>query len=182
MKKLALLVLGILVLALTAYYVTSELPGVVAHTPSGPSESELRPADTTEYTLAYVHDGDTLYLQPLGTSARDDQLKVRMLGIDTPELRPTAECFAVEARDRLRELLPVGATVWAASDVESVDQYGRDLLYLWDAEGDFVNLQLVREGFASAVRVGPNTAHWTALKEAEQAAREARVGQWGSCR
>ena len=106
---------------------------------------------------------------------------MRLIGIDTPELRPSVECYALEARDRLRELLPQGAAVWVAQDQGALDQYGRSLLYLWTERGDFVNLQLVAEGYASAVDIAPNDAYWPELLDAERAARDAGLGLWGHC-
>jgi endonuclease YncB( thermonuclease family) len=51
-----------------------------------------RPEDATLSHVAFVHDGDTLYLQPDGTTSRADEITVRLIGIDTPELRPEVEC------------------------------------------------------------------------------------------
>ena len=55
----------------------------------------------------YVHDGDTLFL----TDQRGTELKARLIGVDTPELG--TDCYADEARDYLRGLLPEGTEVWA---------------------------------------------------------------------
>ena len=106
---------------------------------------------------------------------------MRLLGIDTPELRPSVECFAVEARDHLRSLLPQGAEVWILPDKELLDKYGRSLLYLWTKDGHFVNLDLVANGYATALRIKPNEAYWPELRAAQAAADEADAGQWGNC-
>jgi micrococcal nuclease len=47
------------------------------------------PADASPATVNYVHDGDTLFL----TTPSDANLKVRLLGIDTPEIGDTLECY-----------------------------------------------------------------------------------------
>jgi micrococcal nuclease len=67
-------------------------------------------------TVTYVHDGDTLFLEIANT-----ELKVRLIGIDTPELastqRPDAsECYGEEARELLRDFLPEGTEVWAIAN------------------------------------------------------------------
>ncbi len=194
MKRLAGFAIALLLIALAVYYVVANLPGTVdgstgsraapvstmGDDPATASEIQ-RPVDATLSHVAYVHDGDTLYLQPDGTTSRADEITVRLIGIDTPELRPSVECYALEARDRLRELLPQGAAVWVAQDQGALDQYGRSLLYLWTERGDFVNLQLVAEGYASAVDIAPNDAYWPELLDAERAARDAGLGLWGHC-
>lgn len=184
MKRLAAFAIAILLIALAVYYVVSNLPGAVggANSDDPATASEIqKPADATLSHVAYVHDGDTLYLQRDGTTSRADEITVRLIGIDTPELRPSAECYAIEARDRLRALLPQGSAVWIAKDEGVLDQYGRSLLYLWTESGDFVNLQLVAEGYAWAVDIAPNDAYWPELEAAEHSASDARLGLWGSC-
>ena len=185
MKRAVSAVLIIVVLALGAFWLISQsadtapTPGPAVEQPAATDLS--RPANATLSHVAYVHDGDTLYLQPDGTTSRADEITVRLLGIDTPELRPSVECFAVEARDHLRALLPQGAEVWILPDKGSLDKYGRSLLYLWTKSGHFVNLDLVANGYATALRIKPNEAYWPELRDAETAARAEHLGQWGHC-
>lgn len=185
MKRAIGAALAVLVLALGAYLVITRLSAPAPSAPSTQSDPAAidlaRPADATSSHVAYVHDGDTLFLQPDGTASRDDQVKVRVIGVDAPELGGNAECFAVEARDYLRALLPVGTEVWVARDEEPLDQYGRSLYYLWTGSGDFVNLDLVQNGYATALRVQPNEAYWPELRDAESTARANDLGLWGSC-
>ena len=140
-----------------------------------------RPSNATLSHVAYVHDGDTLYLQPDGTSSREDQIKVRLIGLDTPELRPEPECFGLEARDYLRRLLPEGTEVWVMPDREAVDQYGRSLLYLWTTDDHSINLDLVENGYATALNIAPSNTYWKLFDAAESTARTANRGLWGSC-
>jgi micrococcal nuclease len=197
MKRLAALAFVVVLLAVAGYYIVSGLAdaagGEAGPSPDGasqgapPASAPARPGDPAPPEeamlshVAYVHDGDTLYLQPDGTTARADEVTVRLLGVDTPELRPEVECYGPEARDRLRALLPQGAAVWIAEDEDPVDQYGRTLLYLWTEDGDFVNLRLVAEGYAEAVNIAPNDAYWPELLDAERAAMDAGAGRWGRC-
>lgn len=140
-----------------------------------------KPADATSSHIAYVYDGDTLYLQPDGTSSREDQIKVRLIGIDTPELRPEIECYGIEARDYLRGMLPEGTEVWIKADREALDQYGRALLYLWTTDDRSVNLDLVERGYATALNIAPSNTYWKIFDAAESAARSADAGLWGAC-
>lgn len=140
-----------------------------------------RPANATLSHVAYVHDGDTLYLQPDGTTSRADEITVRLIGLDTPELRPTVGCFALEARDYLRSELPEGTAVWIAADRQPLDQYGRSLLYLWTTDDRSVNLDLVSKGYATALNIAPSNTYWKQFEAAESAAHDANLGLWGSC-
>ena len=128
-----------------------------------------------------VVDGDTLAVR-LDGGRRE---RVRLLGIDTPESvkRDTpVECFAREAAARLRALLPGGTPVRLVRDVEERDRYGRLLAYVYrQPDGLFVNLDLVRGGYAQLLTYPPNVAHAEELRRAAADARRARRGLWGSC-
>lgn len=157
---------------------------VAANAPSGDAPSVERPGDAVAFRVEYVFDGDTIEARedaPGELAGTTDAVRIRLIGIDTPEGRPEPECGADAARSRLRELLPEGSTVWAAPDAEPRDRYDRLLLYLWTDDGTFVNETLVREGHAEALRIEPNVAHADLLSHAEDDARAERLGQWGAC-
>jgi micrococcal nuclease len=166
--------------------VTSLLAGCAQSTPAAEPDTSggrvatpviAMPADATPATVNYVHDGDTLFL----TTPSDANLKVRLLGIDTPEIGDNLECYGDDATALLRELLPEGASVFAAADVEPLDQYGRSLLYVFTADGTSVNLEMVARGAAEAVRIGANDAYWQQLSTAQSIATESSAGLWGAC-
>jgi micrococcal nuclease len=48
-------------------------------------------------------------------------------------------------------------------------------------DGTFVNLLLVEEGYAEAVRFPPNHAHQAELDDAQSAARADGRGLWSAC-
>jgi micrococcal nuclease len=127
-----------------------------------------------------VVDGDTV---SVGLGGRDE--KVRLLGIDTPEsVNPDTpvECFAKEASARTAALLPPGTSVRLVRDVEERDRYGRLLAYVYRvSDGLFVNLDLVRGGYARLLTHPPNVAHTDELVDAARAARESRRGLWAAC-
>ncbi|MEO8527933.1 MAG: thermonuclease family protein, partial [Pseudolysinimonas sp.] len=106
---------------------------------------------------------------------------VRLIGIDAPEIYPVKECFGDEATAELKRLAPVGSTLLVTHDVGLTDRYNRSLFYLWAEDGTFINLSLVQEGFAVAIKVAPNDAHFDELKDAETTAQRADLGMWGSC-
>ena len=138
------------------------------------------PAPPGTATLTRVVDGDTIRVRIGG---REEP--VRLVGIDTPEsVKPgtPVQCFALAASARTKALLPKGSAVRLERDVEERDRYGRLLAYVYRARDDlFVNLALVREGYALALTVPPNVAHTDELVAAARAAREQGLGLWGRC-
>ncbi|MDI6885900.1 MAG: thermonuclease family protein [archaeon] len=70
--------------------------------------------------------------------------KVRLLGINTPE---KGQPYYEEATNRLKELIE-GKTVTLEKDIEDKDQYERLLRYIY-IDDTFVNLEMVREGYAN---------------------------------
>lgn len=125
-----------------------------------------------------IVDGDTLVVAHL-------EERVRLIGIDSPETPQDgpAECFGREAAAHLADLVPPGTQVRVVFDVERTDRYGRPLGHLFRADdGAFVNLAMVRDGYASTLTIPPNVAHEAALVAAQREAREAGRGLWGACR
>lgn len=144
------------------------------------------PPDAQPVTLERVVDGDTLVVSGehglVLPSAGEH--RVRLLLIDTPEVDgPDAEqeCLGPEASAFTADLLPEGSTVLLASDTEPLDRYDRLLAYAWTPDGVFVNEAVVANGFAFTVMYPPNDAHIGVVSDAEQRARQARLGVWGSC-
>jgi len=92
--------------------------------------------------VSWVPDGDTVHLE--------DGRKVRLLGIDAPEMgRDGApdQYYAKEARQFLRRLVK-GRTVRVETDHQGTDRYGRILAYVYLPDGRMANLVLVEEGYA----------------------------------
>ena len=106
---------------------------------------------------------------------------MRLIGIDTPEVYPEVECFGPEAEALLADLAPVGTLLRVEYDLDPRDPYDRELLYLYTADGTFVNLELVARGAAEAVLFEPNDRYWDELRAAERAAQDARRGLWAQC-
>lgn len=144
----------------------------------GAPAPSIAPPDSsiTTGTVVSITDGDTLRLDLDG-----QEIAVRLTGIDTPEVYPEVECFGPEAEALLADLAPLGSELRVEYDRDPRDPYDRELLYLYTADGTFVNLELVARGAAEAVLFEPNDRYWTELRAAEQAARDARLGLWGRC-
>ncbi|MEQ1874348.1 MAG: thermonuclease family protein [Ilumatobacteraceae bacterium] len=131
-------------------------------------------------TVEYVVDGDTVDMIIDGVEER-----VRLIGIDTPETKKEntpVECFGPEATAFTQSLLPEGTEVYLERDVEARDIYGRLLGYAYLVDtGVFVNLEIVRQGYAQPLTIPPNVAHSTEFVEAAREAERTNVGLWGMC-
>ena len=174
--------IAVLAAAVTALSAMDERPPVTATVASSPPRP---PDDAFALTVAHVLDGDTIEARiaaPNDVVPTTDPVRVRLIGIDTPEGAPSPECWADEAREHLRALLPEGSTAWATPDTDWRDRHGRALLYLWTEDGRFVNHELVAAGDAEALLIEPNGAHSSLFAAAEASARAGAIGQWGSCR
>jgi endonuclease YncB( thermonuclease family) len=147
------------------------------------------PAHAQPMVVRFVWDGDTVELQAdepgeiVTTTAR---IPVRLLGVDTPEIESQlrdepSECHGDEAHEFVRSLIPDGTPVLVDRDRSFWDDFERRLLYVWTADGLFVNYEIVAQGYGEAIRVWPNVAYWDVLREAEADARQAGVGRWSAC-
>lgn len=139
-------------------------------------------APTEEAVVVHnIIDGDTVLLRFPG----GQQETVRLLGIDTPEtVDPTrpVQCFGPEASTFLTELLPPGTPVDLERDVAAHDRFGRLLAYVFrSSDGLFVNVEMLRSGFADVSIFAPNTAYQEALTNAATEARTGSIGLWGAC-
>jgi endonuclease YncB( thermonuclease family) len=149
-----------------------------------PTSPPARPAGAFPMTVRYVYDGDTLQLQHATSNAvvtTTNPIRVRIVGVDTPEAKPSAQCWSAEATRALRGLAPVGSTVWVLPERDSWDDYGRRLFDVWTADGRFVAGALVDAGDGRALRIWPNVDHAPYLAGAEMTARTAGRGLWGHC-
>jgi micrococcal nuclease len=153
---------------------TGEAPDARRHR----DDPASRPA--TDGTVVRVVDGDTVVVDIDG---HDET--VRLIGIDTPETKKPntpVECFGPEATAHLQDLLPAGTAVRVEPDVEARDRYDRLLAYLHRvADGRFVNLAMVADGFANQLTVPPNVAHEPSFRAAAREARDTDRGLWGAC-
>lgn len=137
-------------------------------------------ADNGRAVVQRVVDGDTIEVLIGGTDET-----VRLLGIDTPESvdpRSPVECFGREAAEHTAALLPEGTEVQLVRDVEARDRYDRLLAFVYRLDDDtFVNLALVRDGYAAVLTYPPNVTHAEQLVAAAAEAREAGRGLWSAC-
>lgn len=167
------ILVGILVVVLSLF--------AVAFPPFDPPAIE---AQVTE-----VVDGDTIDVilrsvpeELSGELAVGDTVRVRYIGIDTPETdhpsQPVEE-FGHEA-SAFNESLVGGKIVYLELDVQHRDRYQRLLAYVYlDSQGyAMVNAILVAMGFATASTYPPNVRYADVFRELERTARELGLGLW----
>jgi micrococcal nuclease len=120
-----------------------------------------------------VADGVTLTV----FTANGTKLRVRLLGIDAPEIpRGTkpGQPYGEEARTYLSQLVN-GQRIRV--QVFGTDRYKRALGVVWVGKR-VVNVELVRAGLAEVSRSAPCPARCRELEQAERRARRDRVGMW----
>jgi len=125
----------------------------------------------TKDTVARVVDGDTY--ETAGGQ------RVRLIGVNTPELKGGERELGEAAREFVRARLE-GKTVYQFRDVSDTDRYGRLLRYVFIA-GNLVmfNETLLREGYASVMTVPPDVMFAEQYLGLERQARESGQGLWG---
>ena len=133
---------------------------------TGGAGAERVPARVVRHT-----DGDTLWLSGIG--------KVRLIGVDTPEVYGGVECFGRRASGFVERVVPLGARVRYRLGVEELDRYGRALAYVWLDDGRFLNRLLVARGYAQPLTVPPNVDYAQLFSRAAGRARAAGRGLWG---
>ncbi|MBI3952366.1 MAG: thermonuclease family protein [Candidatus Doudnabacteria bacterium] len=126
--------------------------------------------------VAQAVDGDTVTLI--------NGERLRYVGIDTPEefdKRKPVQCFAHEAAEKNKSLVE-GKTIKFYKDVSAKDLYGRWLGFVYLEDGTFINLELVKQGYAFAYPYPPDISKSEEFRAAEKYARTNKLGLWeGEC-
>lgn len=156
---------------------------VAAPSASGAAQAgeALRPIGETETArVVRVVDGDTLIVD----RGRGNE-RLRYIGIDAPEsVKPdTPVEFMGKEASAANAALVDGATVVLEKDVSETDRFGRLLRYVWLRDGEtwlFVDLELVRQGYAQVVTFPPDVRWVDTLRDAQRVARDAGLGLWGA--
>ena len=141
------------------------------------------PARIIQYgRVTKVVDGDTMDVRLASTGK---VRRVRMIGIDTPEVYGGTQCGGPKASASLKSLTPAGTRVKLVSDrtQDRVDRYGRILRYVVKTStGRDVNRAQLFRGWAR-VYVYDNHPfeRVTSYRAARDAARSAPRGIWKVC-
>jgi endonuclease YncB( thermonuclease family) len=123
--------------------------------------------------IAHIQDGDTLTLK--------DGRRVRLLGINTPELgKPgtSPQPFAQQARARVVAFFKADYRAILLTDKQQHDVHGRTLAHVYNLKGQNLEAMLLAQGLGWHVAVPPNLSLAECLAGVEQAARNANLGVW----
>lgn len=139
-------------------------------------------------TITRVTDGDTVRAR-LQDGTEE---KIRLIGVNTPEVFGLAQPYGAEASAYTKANLPAGTGVWLEFDAERRDRYGRLLAYVWtevpngrdDSEirGKMFNARLALEGIAQQMTIPPNVRYAEYFREYVAEARNADKGLWAQPR
>lgn len=114
----------------------------------------VSPADDLAADVVKVVDGDTVHVKIKSTGIKE---KVRIIGLDTPELhhpRKPVQYFAREAKVQAEKLLK-GKTIALKFDQANAakghrDRYGRLLAHVILPDGKYFAERMILDGFAHA--------------------------------
>jgi endonuclease YncB( thermonuclease family) len=139
---------------------------------SSPVYSSL-PNGCQKYAVRNVYDGDTLTLI-------DGETRVRLIGVDTPEMKPTPQPYAEEAKEYTKSKCNK-QDIWLLETGK--DHYGRSLGFVFvEEESSYVciNEGLVQQGYAYAYIPNSNEKpfNWDKMLKLQQDAKSAKRGLW----
>lgn len=93
--------------------------------------------------LARTVDGDTAYFYD---DVTNDYIKVRFLGINTPETFSKPDPWGMAASNYTSKRLREASQIVLEGEGNKYDTYDRDLAFIW-VDGVLLNLELVQEAF-----------------------------------
>jgi len=128
---------------------------------------------TVEGEVSRVIDGDTVAL----TTREGTKLRVRLYGIDAPEVRhekTAGQPYGKEAKEALTALA-LGRRVTV--EIVDIDVHGRTVGIVHRSGVD-INLEMVRNGYAWAYRRYLSAPYASRYLDAEREARGRRLGLW----
>lgn len=148
-----------------------------------PQKNVLSVSDTTNhevpniYKVTKVIDGDTF-----SVSSNNKTLKVRVIGINTPETvdpRRKVECFGREVSDQAKRLLS-GQQVRFESDLtqDDKDKYGRLLRYVFLPNNTDYGMEMIKQGYAYEYTYDTSYKYQKKYKTAQSEAERTGVGLW----
>lgn len=131
---------------------------------------KISPKINQEVFVKKVIDGDTV--------ETDKGEKIRYLGINAPE---KGQPFSSESTQKNSDLV-LNKSIELEFDVQTKDRYGRTLAYVF-INGDFINLEMVKNGLAVSETIQPNVKYQEQILAAQKEARENCLGIWkGICK
>lgn len=138
--------------------------------------NQIVSSNTEVYYVYKVVDGDTFYCYDMNKN----ELKVRLIGIDTPETRNRFKkkkgYYGEEAKKYLTNFI-LNQSVKLEFDLDKYDQYNRVLAYAYLGD-KFINAELVKHGYARIMTIQPNSKYAELFYDLQINARENKIGLW----
>jgi endonuclease YncB( thermonuclease family) len=143
--------------------------------PSFASPANCQPSQRTENVrVKWVYDGDTLLLR--------DGRKVRIIGIDTPEVPhrgKRGEPLGPQATEALRELLAKhNYRISILPGKEKHDKYKRLLAHVFLPDSTNVSQWSLEHGWSSLLLIPPNIQYLKCYQQAQLHAQNRRLKIW----
>lgn len=105
--------------------------------------------------------------------------KVRMIGMNTPEVFGEAQYYGQEASDFSKQRLE-GQTVYLFKDVSETDQYDRWLRFVFIEDDPIMfNETLIMEGYANTMSLSPDVLFTKKFSQLKREAQNNGIGLWG---
>jgi micrococcal nuclease len=100
-------------------------------------------------TVTNIYDGDTIRADiDLGFNTVIHNMKLRLSGIDTPELRGEERPLGLIAKEFVVERIPVGTQIQVMTEKDATGKYGRYLATIFYDGGKNLNEELLISGNA----------------------------------
>jgi micrococcal nuclease len=171
---------------MTGFSACNQEPVTVYYSEDGKFNVPLgRDYNYTDIGVKRAVDGDTLVLS--------DGQRVRLIGIDTPELHESNKLHrdAQRSNQDTRTIQKLGRRAYEFTkglvegkqvslefDAERKDRYGRLLAYVYLKDGTFVNAEIVKQGYANLMTIPPNVKYADLFLKLYRQAREEKRGLW----
>jgi len=144
---------------------------------------ETLPSEYENHFVTKVYDGDTLTLRSKSNGPNSSRQRVRLIGIDAPEIK---ECqpFAEEAKKfTLDSCENMNIYLSFEPNGDKKDRYGRLVAWIWLKVngGGYLNVNeaLVAKGLASVYFYGPGKLqNRDKMISLQRSARKQKIGKW----
>ena len=189
-KKIIYLIVLIAITAFASYFLKdaldekaqNNLNNTNTNTEIVTNTNEKEEIELQEAYVTKIIDGDTL-----GVTIDGNYYKVRLIGINCPEYTKEIEPYGKEATEYTTEKL-YNKTIYLQKDISNTDNYDRLLRYVWlnkvvtiDEEtikNSLFNYELVINGLAHSNYYKPDITLQNYLEDAENYAKQNKIGMW----
>ena len=127
--------------------------------------------------VTHIVDGDTIDVRSYRNHKR---YRIRLIGIDTPEVYGGTECGGPEASRLMKRIAKGRVAVKTDPSQPMRDRYNRLLAYV--SHGSDLGHQMLSHGRAKVLVVGDRFSKYRSYKKSERKARRKNRGTWGECR